>query len=82
MTVKVKLVNKRLKMIARGKNRMTMELKVRMRAKVKVNLIVINRGQILPTKCSERLLKNTSEPANHAFVRNMIKISQLQHLST
>ena len=73
MTVSVKLVYKRVKVKAWDKNRMTMESKVRMRAKAKVNLIVVNRGQIFPTKCSERLLKNTSEPANQTFVKNKCK---------
>ena len=73
MTVSVKLVYKRVKVKAWDKNRMTMESKVRMRAKAKVNLIVVNRGQIFPTKCSERLLKNTSEPANQTFVKNNCK---------
>ena len=73
MTVRVKLVNKIVKVKIRINVRVTIEMKVRVRGKVKVNLIVINRGKIFPTKCSERLLKNTSEPANHAFVKNNCK---------
>ena len=74
MTVRVKLVNKIVKVKIRRNVRVTIEMKVRVRGKVKVNnLIVINRGKIFPTKCSERLLKNTSEPANQTFVKNNCK---------
>ena len=75
MTVRVKLVNKIVKVKIRRNVRVTIEMKVRVRGKVKVNqnLIVINRGKIFPTKCSERLLKNTSEPANQTFVKNNSK---------